>query len=148
MDEETTDWVRGLRPIASDELNIDTSRDIENPYLRNLHRLKNKMITQIDARLDKSRGPTTQTCRLSMIPIHLVEYDMKKDTKTDMTRHNSTQKVACLGKVLVGGCPPHVRFILRKTSLKSIEEFAKRTKKIENANSKINSFINRVSNTY
>jgi len=120
-------------------------------YLRNLNRLKNKMLAQIELKLDKRSKTTSQTCKLSMIPIHLVEYDMKKDQKFTIGQTNTTKNGNhCLGKVLVGGCPPHIRFILRSQQVRAIEDFAKRSRTIDKTNQKIRtastSIIDKVKN--
>ena len=95
--------------------------DEENPHLKDLKILKAKMTVEIEARLDKRSRVTSEKCRLSMIPIHLIEYELKNSSTK-----NPVSKQRCSGKVLIAGSPPKIRFILRSEEVKPIEDFARR----------------------
>ena len=78
---------------------------------------------------------TSLKCRLAMIPIHLIEYERECSKKAPELRRPGEN--ACHGKVLVAGCPPRVKFLLRSQEIKPIEKQAKRDAKLDSVTSDI-----------
>ena len=85
--------------------------------------------------LSKRSITTSLKCRLAMIPIHLIEYERERSKKAPELRRPGEN--ACHGKVLVAGCPPRVKFLLRSQEIKPIEKQAKRDAKLENVTTDI-----------
>ena len=52
MDRKTTGWIRDLHPIESEDFDLDELSD-EDFHIRELKSLRDKMMEEIDARLDK-----------------------------------------------------------------------------------------------
>ena len=52
MDRKTTGWIRDLHPIESEDFDLDELSD-EDFHIRELKKLRDSMMEEIDARLDK-----------------------------------------------------------------------------------------------
>ena len=85
--------------------------------------------------LTKRSITTSLKCRLAMIPIHLIEYERECSKKAPELRRPGEN--ACHGKVLVAGCPPRVKFLLRSQEIRPIEKQAKRDAKLDSVTSDI-----------
>ena len=121
MDDETTKWIRYLRPVTREPLDIHVDSEKIRRNYPELKKLIDQMLKVIRLKMEAacskiSDSGTTTKAYLEMIPVHLVEY-------TNVDPNKSTD---CPGQVLVAGSPPRVLFILRHRKIKIIEQFAKR----------------------
>ena len=124
MDEETTKWIRHLRPVCTEPLDLELENkatvgfDSEIEKYPELKNLVQKMLDLINEKVrdEGQRSLKDTKAYLSIIPVHLIEYKNINQSKTPQ----------CSGQVLVAGSPPKVHFILKHRKIQQIEKYVKR----------------------